>query len=443
MASRQQKFNKLLTNKKANLEQDIKVLEAEVAPYITQDLDAELINLSLKKETVTTDLQEVQLKISECEVKLLDAEKEYKATLKDCAESLEQEKEIYKAEMDRIDYIYDEWLTIQKEKKSSLIDKLASLTKNIECLSTQHHNLLANLENYKHVKRDIRADMLADLLDKQKHFKKAKQYHEQHTNHLSLLESTCTELTEWITNYPDARLKINRDYYDWLDEITNLKSVISHSASTPDLQQQLLKLEADPRQNYKLLFTELDDELVTKQRHLTRVQAQLNKYRQSGEQLDRPLLLPVRNQEHNDILQDNINVREDVNNICKDLETLKCNSATIIRELDSVNELLSITGYPAEINIWKERADERWAIINERLNTKINQHDQEYLKQRTELRDSLNALKKLEKTIYERASKNDEITGLTKAIETKKQKLAKLEELRGAVSLLESAVHNE
>ena len=433
MASRQQKFNKVLTNKKANLELDIKELEAEVAPYLTHDLDAELTRLSVNKETVSSDIQQVQLKIADCNTKLLELEDEYKSFMVECDAELDQEKEIYEAEMERIAYIHNEWLDIKHDRQALLKEKLAIITKNIECLTHQQQCHKETLDNYKHVKRDIRADMLRELITKQAKVKADKAYIDQHTNHVSLLESTVAALSSWITNYPEARLKINKDYYDWLDEITKLKS-----GTTQDFQQQLLlALEADPRQNYKLLFAELDNELISKQRQLNKAQAQLNKFRQSITQLEKPILLPVRNPDHNDILQENICTKECHFDICKELDMLMCDKELLSTELATLTAELMATQLPTEIQIWKDRAEERWTIINERIATKCNAYETKYIASRTELRESLNALTNLESTLLERANTDSNNTALVLSLEQKKKTLARLEELRNELALLE------
>lgn len=443
MSSRQQKFNKVLTNKKANLELDIKALEVEVAPYLNIDLDAELLKLSSTQSNTTIELQQVQVKITDCNARLLELETEYKSFLQSCEETLTQEKAVYNDEMERIDYIYNEWVTIMTDRQTLLKNKLDTIIEKIECLTQQRHCRRESLANYKHVKRDIRADMLTDLLTKQETLKTSKYHHEQHVSHLSMLESTEESLTSWINKYPEARLKINQDYYNWHDELTQIKSQITSTISqsnTRELQQQqeqlLLNLSADPRQNYKLLFTELDEELRTKQRQLTRVQAQLNKCRQSGLLLEKPCLQPVRNPAHNDIMQGHVNAKESYDIICKELEVLVCDKATILAELDTVSATLTITGLPAEIQHWKDRADERWTIINERLAKRSADYLKEYTATRTELRTSLNSLTCLAATLAERNIANKGQSGIAHDIELKKSNLAKLDELRHELMLL-------
>ena len=451
MASRYQKFSKALANKLSNLELDIARLEQEIGPDTDTNTPEYMTRLLSKVSTTLDEQTDINSKVADCEVHLEACKRRRQAFYAELEVSKSSELEIYSGELERIAFVYNDWVNTQLDRKCELECQLANLESNIAETECQIKCAQETVAGFKTVKRDIRATMLDNLLQHQRELKVNKKHYEAYTADLANIEREILDTESWIAGYDGQRYLINVEYYDWLDKITKLRD---STPASQDLEQQIqhqqaiIKLEADPRQHFKTRFIELDSQLYETQRRLKRLRTHASKLARSNF-LERPIMkldqIRASGPEQISILCEHTLAKQDIQELTNLLEILKCNKQVILAELEPLlAELSRITAgtassesvanpafwLPDDINIFRVRIEERRAISSERHIASESSFIQAIVQEETDTRTNLNQLRATIGNISGQLMRQDIINEQVNAISLRQDKKELLARLR-------------
>lgn len=391
MDQRLQKQKKTLQNKLVNMESDILNLEKEInLPTLANEKDI-LTEKYIIYNNITREAEEIKQKISENIGKIKEYELEKLDICFEKNKTLNDEQEIYKNEMTRIEFALSEWRMYMTNKLEALENTKKELTVLLNELVEEQRNLSATINNYNTVKRDLRLQNMNKLLEQQMVYKTEKSQYCTHAKTLADLLLEKSNIERKINSYTDDRYKINKDYYDWKHEITVIDGEInemlakmiidengnivfntnaSDETEYKNLQERKGILQKDSRQDYTMRYIQLDNDLVRNQNMLRRINKQLMKLQ--CERKDRPVLKINKNVDEHTILKEYQCAKHECCCLQKEIDTQSTMINTIQTEIDKIQLQLSTYQKPDDIVEFEKRALQRLEIMNKRIMDKYN-----------------------------------------------------------------------
>jgi len=381
MTQRAQKQIKTLQNKLANIDADIERIQKELN---LEGLTKEKELLEQERVTLTNTVAEensYKEKIDACSAMIKDYESQkLDAELKK-KKSLLEENEIYKNEMSRIDFEYTEWRTYLTEKLASLGSTRTDIIMQLDELNAQKNEHETTIQNYQTIKRDLRLQNMNTLLSQQLEYKKNKAHYKNQNETLAGLHMEKSLLEFKINDYTQLRFKINNDFYEWKNEVDALNKELKPYESisvdvmpTKQLKEKYKKkmaLAKDPRQDYKMHYMKLDNDLMRNQHMLKRINKQLEKI--SAEKRERPILRLNKNKEEKSVLEELHLAKQECCIVKEKIELQTTILNDVQKEMDDIQTRISSGKRPLEILDFETRAQQRLSIMESRITEQYNQ----------------------------------------------------------------------
>jgi chromosome segregation ATPase len=378
MTQRTQKQIKALQNKLSNIDADIERLEKElnIESLINEKAQLEnertvFVNTVAEENNYKAKIDACSAMINNCESQKLTADFERK-------KAFYEEQEIYNNEKSRIDFEYYEWRMYMSDKLSKLEIMRKELTEQLEELNSQKSEVDTTIQSYHVVKRDLRLQNINRLLSQQLEYKQNKAIYNNHKETLAGLHLEKSVLEQKINDYTQLRFKINQDYYDWKNEVSALEKELKPLESisvdvepTKKMKEKLKKrltLAKDIRQDYKLHYMQLDNELTRNQNMLKRVNKQLAKL--SAEKKERPILRLNKNTDEHGILEELQQAKNESKTLAEKIQLQNTILNNVEKEMDDIRSCISSGKRPQEILDFETRAEQRLSIMESRITQK-------------------------------------------------------------------------
>ena len=377
MANRHDRQVKLLHTKIANLDNDIKRLETELEPlkkYETIDVNAILNNNANQQNTITE--LDSQLSTLDAELNTITAEKMLVDKLD--IDQLQAEDAIYNVEMRRLNILTDEWKKSAATRKADMLLMLDQKKNRVLYLETELDNKRALLSGNKEKKRHLRRVRMEGLIQNQQAYKLELDNYEKRCESLESLRAECDTLQAEIDDYVNQRYIINKDYYDWKNELDmccqKLGDTMIDAETTHKLQTTKQILMADTRQDYKNRFIMLDEKIRDNTRKLTKLNGHIARMDNQITNMEKPAISIVTNEHmataNLEISHETSQMEHEIHDLEKELDICKCDVITLETQITALAMQINADRVPDDIIFVGDRARERLRIIHERISAK-------------------------------------------------------------------------